>query len=85
MNKIISIIRIAILTVIGMLATLFIFGEEQDETIFAFLFHVIVDKSLGIALCFYLARLYKRWSKVDPWLKSYEKVFNEVMDEPSQH
>lgn len=83
MNKTISIIRIAILIVVGCLSILFIFGEEQDETIFDFLFHVLVDKTLGIALIIYTGRLYKRWSKVDPWLKAYEKMLNEVMDKPN--
>lgn len=83
MNKTISIIRIAILVVVGCLAILFLFGEEQDENVLAFLFHAIVDKTLGIALFFLGGRLYKRWSKVDPWIKAYDKMIDEVMDKPN--
>lgn len=83
MNKTISVIRIAILFILSGLAFIFIFGEEQDENVWAFFFHVIVDKGLGIGLCFYIGRLYKRWSKVDPWLKAYEKMCDEVMDNPN--
>ncbi len=83
MNKTISVIRIAILFILSGLAFIFIFGEEQDENVWAFFFHVIVDKGLGIGLCFYIGRLYKRWSKVDPWLKAYDKMCDEVMDKPN--
>lgn len=83
MNKTISIIRICILFVLSGLATIFIFGEEQDENTLAFLRHVMVDKALGIALCYYIARLYKRWSKVDPWLMAYDKMRDEVMEKPN--
>lgn len=83
MNKLISIIRIAILVVVCCFAILFLFGEEQDENVLTFVFHAIVDKALGIALFFWGGRLYKRWSKVDPWIKAYEKKLNEVMDKPT--
>lgn len=83
MNKTISVIRIAILFILSGLAFIFIFGEEQDENVWAFFFHVIVDKGLGIGLCFYIGRLYKRWSKVDPWLKAYDKMCDEAMDNPN--
>lgn len=83
MNKTISLIRIAILLVIGSIAIVFIFCEEQDETIFDFLFHVLVDKLLGIGLIIYTGCLYKRWRKVDPWLKAYEKMIDDVMDKPN--
>lgn len=83
MNKTISIIRICILLVLGVLAMIFLFCEEQDANLFAFFLHVIVGKALGIALCYYIARLYKRWSKVDPWLMAYDKMCDEVMEKPN--
>lgn len=83
MNKTISIIRIAILCILFSVGFLCIIGEEQDENLLAFFFHVIVDKAIGFGLCFYAARLYKRWSKVDPWLIAYEKMCDEVMDAPN--
>lgn len=83
MNKTISVIRIAILFILSGLAFFFIFGEEQDENVWAFFFHVIVDKGMGIGLCFLIGRLYKRWSKVEPWLKAYDKKCNEEMYNPN--
>lgn len=83
MNKTISIIRIAILFSLGMVAFLLIFGVEQDEATFDFLLHVFVDKALAVAMFYYVGRLYKRWSKVDPWLKAYDKMCDEVMDNPN--
>lgn len=80
MNKKISIIRIAILVVLGCFAMIFLLGEEQDESLSAFFLHILVDKVLAIALCYYIGRLYKRWSKVDPWLKAYDKMCDEVMN-----
>lgn len=80
MNKTISVIRIAILFVLSGFAFIFLFGEEQDENLSAFFLHVIVDKGLGIALCFYIAWLYKRWSKADLWLKAYDKMCDEAME-----
>lgn len=83
MNKAISIIRISILVALSCIVIILIFGEEQDANVWAFFFHVIVDKGLGIGLCFYIGRLYKRWSKIDPWLKAYDKMCDEVMDKPN--
>lgn len=83
MNKTISIIRIAVLCVIFSLGMIFLFGEEQDENIFAFLLHVCVDKALAFAAFIYASRLYKRWSKVDAWFIAYEKMCDEVMDAPN--
>lgn len=83
MNKTISIIRLAILCVLGLFAVIFLFGEEQDENALYFLLHVIVDKAIAISLFYYIDRLYKRWSKVDPWLKAYDKMCDEVMEAPN--
>lgn len=80
MNKIISIIRISILFVLGTLAMIFLFGEEQDTDTLPFLFHMLVDKSLAFALCFCIGNLYKRWSKIDPLLIACDKMCNEVME-----
>lgn len=79
MIKTISIIRIAILLTLGCVAFIFLFGEEQDETLSAFYLHFIFDKTLAAALICYIALLYKRWRKVDPWLKAYDRMCGEVM------
>lgn len=83
MNKTISIIRIAIISVLFALGMIFLFGEEQNENLFAFLFHVVVDKALAFVIFFYIGRLYKRWCKIDPWFKAYDKMCDEVMDAPN--
>ncbi|MDE7377501.1 MAG: hypothetical protein K2N13_00885 [Paraprevotella sp.] len=83
MNKTISIIRISILFILFGIAMIFLFSEEQDESLLAFTFHMLVDKALAIGLFFYGGRLYKRWCKVDPWLKAYDKLCDDVMDNPN--
>lgn len=83
MNKTISIIRIAILFALGMVAFLLIFGEEQDADLLTWTLHFIIDKAVGIGVLFLIARLYKRWSKIDTWLIAYEKMCDEVMEKPN--
>lgn len=83
MNKTISIIRIAILLALGMFAILFIFGEEQNANLLTWMLRVIVDKALGFGAVILITRLYKRWSKVDPWFIAYDKMCDEVMDKPN--
>lgn len=82
MNKTISIIRLAVLLTLGTIAMIFLFGEEQDQSLPAFLVHVAVDKTLALALCYSIARLYKRWSKTDPWLMAYNRMCDRVAKEP---
>ncbi len=83
MNKTISIIRIAILFALGMVAFLLIFGEEQDENLLTWTLRFVIDKAVGFGIIFLIARLYKRWSKVDPWLIAYDKMCDEVMEKPN--
>ena len=83
MNKTISFIRIAILFVLGMVAILLIFGEEQDANLLTWILRFIVDKAVGFGTMFLIVRLYKRWSKVDPWLITYDKMCEEVMEKPN--
>ena len=82
MNKTISITRIAILFALGMVAFFLILGEEQDENLLTWTLRFICDKALGIGSIFLIARLYKRWSKVDPWLMAYDKMGDEGMEKP---
>lgn len=83
MNKTISIIRIVILFSLGMVAFILILGEEQDADLLTWTFRFVIDKALGFGAIFFIARLYKRWSKVDPWLLAYEKMCDEVMEKPN--
>ncbi len=83
MNKTISILRILILFALSGFAFLFLFGEEQDENLLTWTLRFICDKVLAIGACFVIARLYKRWSKIDPWFIAYDKMCDEVMDKPN--
>lgn len=44
MKKAISILRIAILALMGSVGILFLLGEEQDEAPFTFFLHFLFDK-----------------------------------------
>lgn len=83
MNKTISVIRIAILFALGMVAFFLILGEEQDANLLTWTLRFICDKALVIGAIFLIARLYKRWSKIDPWFIAYEKMRDEVMEKPN--
>lgn len=83
MNKSISLLRIFSILALSLAAMIFIFFEENNDTMAALALHILIDKGLGIGLCFYIGRLYKRWSRVDPWLKAYDKMCDEVMDKPN--
>lgn len=82
MNKTISIIRIIILFVLFSFATLFLLGEEQGDGAWVIL-QMLIDKGLALAAFWYGGKLYKRWSKIDPWLKAYDKKCDEVMKAPN--
>lgn len=83
MNKTISIIRIAVLLALGALAAVLILGQEPDTDTLAWTFRFIVDKALGVGTIFLIARLYKRWSKIDPLFIAYNKMCDRVMDSPN--
>lgn len=83
MNRTISVIRIAIILILSSLAVFLILGEEQETSLFGFFIQVVLDKATGIALFYCVGRLYRRWSKVDPWLIAYDKICDEVMDNPN--
>lgn len=71
--KVRSIIRIAILFVLGATALILFFCEEQGENPRQFFFHVLIDKCMAIAAGIAASRLYKRWSRTDRWIKSIVK------------
>lgn len=64
MNKAYSIIRVCILLIIGCAGTLFLFGEEQDNSFFAYLFHLIIDKTLGFLLLALTIFLFNKWASM---------------------
>lgn len=81
MKTAISTIRILILAMLGLLGAFLLFGEEQDEALVTWALRFVFDKALAIGAIFLLTRLYKRWSKTDPWLIAYGKMCDEAMDD----
>ena len=77
MKKTISIFRIASLVIIFTVGTLFLLGEEQDESAIAFTLHLIFDKALAIAMFALMAWLAARWVRKDEWLKAIDNWCSE--------
>ena len=73
MKKAISIIRIAILAIMGSVGTIFLLGEEQDDTALAFFLHFLLDKAFGLAMLAAMVYLAARWIDKDKWLKAIVK------------
>lgn len=82
MNTAISLIRIATLLALATLGIILIFGEEQDNSLWGLLFHILVNKSVGIGSIYAMIKLYKRWSTCDRWLIRFE-AWNTKADEKS--
>lgn len=80
MNYTTSIIRIAILLALLTFGAQFLLGEEPES---CSLLRIVIDKALAFAALRYMGKLYKRWSKVDPLLKAYDKKCDEVMEAPN--
>ena len=81
MNKAYSIIRVCILLIIGCAGTLFLFGEEQDNNFFAYLFHLIIDKTLGFLLLALTVLLFNKWRKHDWLLQLFDKLLCDEANE----
>ena len=73
MNKTFSFIRVSILILLGCIGTLFIIGEEQDESTLAFIFHLIINKAIGFFLLFVMFCLYNMWHKHDKWIATFDR------------
>lgn len=78
MNKTISILRLASLFILFGLAAVLLFGEEQNDNLAFFFLHLVMNKGMALALFFCVGVLYKRWSKIDPWIKAYNKMTNDL-------
>ena len=83
MNKLASIIRVAVVLALSSFALLFLFGEEVDENLMAWMLHFLFDKGLALIAIMIVARLYKRWSKTDPWFIAYEAWCKQAEDAPN--
>lgn len=73
MKKAISILRIAILALMGSVGVLFLLGEEQDEEILPFILHFLFDKLFAIFMIAFMLYLAIRWSEKDEWLQAIDK------------
>jgi hypothetical protein len=63
-----SIMHIAALTALGLLAAVGIFSADtSDMTVF------FAWKAAGFAAAYALCRLYLKWKKTDKWLQRYEE------------
>lgn len=70
MKKAISILRIAILALMGSVGVLFLLGEEQDEAPFTFFLHFLFDKVFAFAMLAAMVYFAARWIDKDKWLKA---------------
>lgn len=79
MNVTISILRIAILFVLGFISFILVLGEPIEGTS---LLSIIALKSAGVVTLFTTARLYTLWAKEDAWLKAIDSLctYNEKND-----
>ncbi len=83
MNKAKSIIRIAILLILGITAVGLLFGMEQNKDNTSWFIHFVLDKAFAIGTIWCIVRLYNHWSKIDPWFIAYDKMCDEVMNKPN--
>ena len=63
-----SIMRIAALTVLGLVAAAGIFSADTSGMMM-----FLAWKAVGLGAAYVLCRLYIRWRKTDKWLQDYEK------------
>lgn len=77
MKKAISILRIAILALMGSVGVLFLLGEEQDEEILPFILHFLFDKLFAIFMIAFMLYLAIRWSEKDERLQAIDKWCDE--------
>lgn len=80
MDKILSLIRIAILLALGIVAIALLFGEEQTKDNANWFLCFVIDKALAVGLLWCAIRLYGRWRKTDRWFIAYDKMCDDIID-----
>ena len=73
MNKLTSIIRLAVILALFSVAMLLLVCEEGAAPQ-AWALRFIIDKALAIGAMLIVARLYSRWSKTDPLFIAYNRM-----------
>lgn len=79
MKKTISIIRIAVLMALGLMAFVSILSEPVDNST-TWMLDFILWKVTGFLICYFIYRLYNHWVKIDPWLQSWDKECDDAND-----
>lgn len=69
MNKSLSVIRMLVLFILGIIAFILLFGEEQGEH---WLLRFFCDKMVAFGMIYLIVRLNKRWSQTCRWFINCE-------------
>ncbi|MBD5283347.1 MAG: hypothetical protein HDS31_01880 [Bacteroides sp.] len=72
-----SILRILLLSILGLCALCLLFSEENDLAV------CLINKTLGLASAIALGRLYSRWSLTDPWISAHARRCDEELESPN--
>lgn len=78
-----SLLRIATIIALGLVAAFGIFSEPLSETSIQWIIDVLWTKSLGFSAVYAIIKLYKHWCKIDPWFAAYDKKCVEAFDTPN--
>lgn len=81
MNKTKSLLRIIVLFALLGFSMVALYAIPTDDNP-AWLREVVLSKALAIAGFYATIRLYKRWSKTDPWIAAYRKMCDEDSANP---
>ncbi len=72
-RKQIARLRLAAIASLMLASFIFIFYYETDKSYTALALHILLDKTIGLALIYTAAQLYNRWSKTDTYLRAYDQ------------
>lgn len=69
----IAILRFAAIFDLMIAGLIFLFYCENDKSYTALALHILLDKTIGLALIYTAAKLYSRWSKTDTYIRTYNQ------------
>lgn len=78
MKTVKNILQLVALFLLAMAGMVLVLGEEQDLNVWAFMWHVLVDKVLGVACIGASAILSLYWVETNPLLRRYFFFCQEV-------
>ena len=67
----------AVLFILGIIAFVLLFGEEQGEN---WILRCLFDKAAAIGIIYVIVRLNKRWSRTDRWFIDCERPCDDVKE-----